>query len=151
MYIAVEETNNEINFYEVNGSTFSINKLIEMFKKANREIKQVFSYKSKSENDFIGAKLLYDKEKDEDMKRLNLNPQYEEILKTYGVDINTITLNKNGSINCGEHGDWSFGNHYDGFGVADYIIAYQTKDNFKSSWVFKDNKLEFFQRINLEK
>lgn len=64
MFIAVEETNNEINFYKVNGNTFSIKKLIEMFKKANREIKQVFSYKSKSENDFIGAKLLYDKEKE---------------------------------------------------------------------------------------
>jgi DNA integrity scanning protein DisA with diadenylate cyclase activity len=64
MLVAVEETNNEINFYKVNGKTFCIKKLIEMFKKANREIKQVFSYKSRNENDFIGAKLIYNIEKD---------------------------------------------------------------------------------------
>lgn len=83
------------------------------------------------------------------MEKLNLDPKFEEIMKAYGIDTDVVTLNKNGSINCGEHGDWSCGNHYNESGVADFIIAYQVIDNRKSSWIFKNNKLEFVQRINL--
>jgi len=84
------------------------------------------------------------------MRKLNMNPDFVEIMEAYGIDTSKVSLNENGTINCGEHGNWTCGNHYDDNGISDFVIAYQARETTKSSWRLADGKLEFLCRINTE-
>lgn len=75
------------------------------------------------------------------MKKLNMDRNFVEILKTYGIDTDNVSLNKDGSINCNEHGNWTYSSSKE--------IAYQNRETTQSSWRMNDNKLEFLERKNI--
>lgn len=78
------------------------------------------------------------------MKKLNMNGKFVKIMEAYGIDTDSVSLNKDGSINCNEHGNWTYSSSKE--------IAYQNRETTQSSWKINDDKLEFLERknINLE-
>ena len=75
------------------------------------------------------------------MNKLNINSKFIEIMKAYGIVPNDVTVNENGSINCGEHGNWTYSSSKE--------IAYQTRETTQSSWRINNDKLEFLERKNI--
>lgn len=78
------------------------------------------------------------------MKKLNMDGKFVKIMEAYGIDTDSVSLNKDGSINCNEHGNWTYSSSKE--------IAYQNRETTQSSWKINDDKLEFLERknINLE-
>ena len=78
------------------------------------------------------------------MKKLNMDGKFVKIMEAYGIDTTNVSLNKDGSINCNEHGNWTYSSSKE--------IAYQNRETTQSSWKINDDKLEFLERknINLE-
>lgn len=76
------------------------------------------------------------------MNELNINPNFKEIITSYGIDINNITVDKDGSLNCSEHGNWTYSSSKD--------VAYQTNGNLESSWILNNgkHKLELTKNYN---
>lgn len=109
-------------------------------------------YEKKNKGFFVLLEMKELNEKGDILRKANLNSNYAEILKVYGIDTETVTLDEDGSINCGEHGNWTFGNHYTpSSGVADFIIAYQTRkeEKTRTAWRLVNGKLEFLERKNV--
>ena len=73
-----------------------------------------------------------------------MNGKFVKIMEAYGIDTDSVSLNKDGSINCNEHGNWTYSSSKE--------IAYQNRETTQSSWKINDDKLEFLERknINLE-
>lgn len=78
------------------------------------------------------------------MKKLNMDGKFVKIMEAYGIDTDSVSLNKDGSINCNEHGNWTYSSSKE--------IAYQNRETTQSSWRINNDKLEFLERknINLE-
>lgn len=73
-----------------------------------------------------------------------MDGKFVKIMEAYGIDTDSVSLNKDGSINCNEHGNWTYSSSKE--------IAYQNRETTQSSWKINDDKLEFLERknINLE-